>query len=144
MRISEILRHKGHELVTAVDTETVGTAAARLIAHKIGAVVVRNRFGKLVGILSERDIVRGLHDFPTEVTSLLVADLMTRDVKTCRPSDPVKEVMSVMTTRRIRHLPVLDGDRLVGIVSIGDVVKSRLEEREHEVHVLEDIVRMRA
>ncbi len=144
MRIADILRHKGNELVTILDTDTVNMASERMVMHKIGALVVRDRFGQLVGILSERDIVHGLHAHPTVVSALAVSELMTRDVKTCTPADSVKDVMSTMTRRRIRHLPVLDRGRLVGMVSIGDVVKSRLDEREAEVHVLEDIMRMRA
>lgn len=139
MNIADILRTKGSSVVTILPTDTVESAAQALASKRIGAVVVRDRRGKLVGILSERDITRGLADNAAAVLGFKVEDLMTKDVKCCTPADTVKEIMSVMTLRRIRHVPVLDGEDLVGLVSIGDIVKSRLDEQAHEVAVLRDL-----
>lgn len=139
MNIADVLRHKGSTVVTILPTDSVEAAAQSLASKRIGAVVVRDRRGKLVGILSERDIVRGVADKSASALNLKVQDLMTAEVKTCKPADSIKDVMSLMTLRRIRHVPVMDGEDLVGLVSIGDVVKSRLDEQAQEVAVLRDI-----
>lgn len=139
MNIADILRNKGNAVVTIQPTETVQAVAELLASKRIGAVLVRDRRGKVVGILSERDIVRGVADRKGDALDVQVQDLMTSDVKTCKPTDTTKEVMQVMTMRRIRHLPVMDGEELIGLVSIGDIVKARLDEQAQEVAVLRDI-----
>ncbi|HYD29286.1 MAG TPA: CBS domain-containing protein [Azospirillaceae bacterium] len=139
MQITDILRHKGRHVTAILPNETVETATRLLAEKRIGAVLVRDRRGKVVGILSERDIVRRIADKGAAALALKVQELMTSDVKTCKPTDTVKEVMSVMTLRRIRHLPVMDGEELAGLVSIGDVVKSRLDEQAHEAAVYRDL-----
>ncbi len=144
MSIADILCQKGHRVVAVQGSASIVTAVELLTDNRIGAMVVHDPLGRLIGIVSERDIIRGLRERGSAIVNLKVADLMTRDVLTCKPSDRIKDVMAVMSGRRIRHMPVLDDGRLVGIVSIGDVVKSRLEEREQEVTVLQDISRMRA
>lgn len=139
MLISDILHRKGHEVVTIPSHATVETAARALVDNRIGALVVRDRRGAVAGIMSERDIVRGLARHGAAALELHVEDIMTREVVTCRPGDTVRDIMSLITIRRVRHVPVMDGDRLVGIVSIGDIVKSRLDEKEHEVAMLRDL-----
>ena len=138
--VADVLNHKGRTIVSILPSETIETAARLLTDKRIGAVVVRDRRGKLIGILSERDIVRAVALRGADAMEHTVEDLMTKTVKTCRPSDTVKEVMQTMTLRRHRHMPVCDdaGD-LVGVVSIGDAVKARLDEQAHEVAVLKDL-----
>ena len=102
--------------------------------------MVTDEAGRLAGIISERDIVRGLLTHGDELLKLPASELMTRSVKTCSPGDNIRDVMAKMTHSRVRHLPVLDGGRLCGIISIGDVVKNRLDELEMETGVLRDYI----
>ena len=140
MKVSDILSAKGSEVATLRPDSTVSTAANLLKLKKIGALVVSEDERKVSGILSERDIVRALVDHGEEIMQMHIADLMTRTVKTCRPSASVTEVMAEMTRSRIRHLPVVNDDGLCGIVSIGDVVKNRLDELQTEANVLRDYI----
>ena len=140
MKVKDILQHKGRSVVTVRPDASVATAVHRLALERIGALVVSEDGQHIAGILSERDIVRALTERGTEVldTSLRVEEIMTRHVHTCQPEDGIKDVMGVMTRSRIRHLPVTEAGRLAGIVSIGDVVKNRLEEVELEANVLRE------
>jgi CBS domain-containing protein len=140
MRVSEILSAKGASVVTVRQDATVTAAIHRMTLERIGALVVSNDGQHIDGILSERDVIRALSH---EGNSILeperkVAEIMTRDVEVCAVEDSTKEVMRRMTAHRIRHLPVVEGGRLAGMVSIGDVVKSRLEELQLETGVLRD------
>lgn len=138
--VSTVLNTKGRTVVTILPSETVAKAAALLHEKRIGAVVVRDVRGKVAGILSERDIVRAVGQRGADALHLRVEELMTKEVRTCKPGDSIKDLMQTMTLRRHRHVPVCDdGGELVGIVSIGDVVKARLDEQAHEVAVLRDI-----
>lgn len=139
MQISDILHHKGTEIVAILPSESLAAAAKKLVEHRIGALVVRDRVGRLVGMISERDLVTALSQHGAEALSRTVDDVMTPDVLTCRPSDAVRDIMAVITVKRIRHIPVCEGDRLVGIVSIGDLLKSRLDEKELELNMLRDL-----
>lgn len=143
MLIADILHHKGNEVVTIRPTVTAADAAQQLAERRIGALVVRDRFGKIVGIVSERDIVLALARHGASALGMPVQDIMTADVLTCRRDDAVRDIMALITIRRIRHVPVCEGDRLLGIVSIGDLLKSRLDEKMHEVDVLRDLTRVR-
>ena len=140
MQVREILSAKGGRVVTIRPDATVATAVHRLALERVGALVVSEDGAAIAGILSERDIVAALAEQGAGVLAvdLRVGDLMTKRVVTCRPEDQVKTVMAEMTRRRVRHLPVVENGRLVGIVSIGDIVKSRLEEMELETLVLRD------
>ncbi len=138
MDVERILDTKGRKVVSTRPDTPVAEAVSRLRAEGIGAMVVLSASGHLDGIISERDVVRGLARHSRAVLDLKVADLMTRSVATCSPKDTVKAVMAVMTERRVRHLPVVEAGQLLGIVSIGDVVKNRLDEMELEVNVLRD------
>ncbi|HYH18208.1 MAG TPA: CBS domain-containing protein [Azospirillum sp.] len=142
--VAELLGTKGRTVVSILPSESVAAAAALLTEKRIGAVVVRDLRGKLVGILSERDIVRAIAGSGEAALDERVDALMTKEVRTCTPGDSVKDLMQMMTQRRHRHVPVCDeaGD-LVGIVSIGDVVKARLDEQAHEVAVLRDLTLVR-
>jgi CBS domain-containing protein len=136
--IEHILQRKGRTVVTIAAEEPVERAVATLQQHNIGAIVVAGDDGGVVGIISERDVVRALASDGAGALGQAVADLMSREVTTCDSRASVDELMKVMTERRIRHIPVVDGESLVGIVSIGDVVKSRIGELEDEAETLHD------
>jgi CBS domain-containing protein len=139
MRISEVLHIKGDDVVTISPDATVSDLVALLGKHNIGAVVVSTGERAVSGIVSERDVVRGLGR-TSDVLGLTVADIMTADVRTAGPRDSVNDLMKLMTDHRIRHVPVVVDDKLHGIVSIGDVVKSRIGELEFERQQLESYV----
>ncbi|WP_152363293.1 CBS domain-containing protein [Microlunatus speluncae] len=136
MRVSDILRGKGSVVATIRPSATVADLLGRLAEHNIGAMVVLAPEG-MVGIVSERDVVRRLHEAGAELLDRPVSEIMSTDVASCGPDDGVDRLNSIMTERRIRHLPVLKDDRLVGIVSIGDVVKVRMRELEDSTEQLE-------
>lgn len=141
MTVSNILARKGRKVVTIEPTASVASAVDLLHRAGIGAVVVTGAEGRVIGILSERDIVRSLAVRGAEMLRAPVSELMTRRVVTCALADTVAEVMHTMTENKFRHLPVLDQGRLVGLVSIGDVVKSRLEQMEQESDALREYIR---
>ena len=129
MKIEEILRSKGHDVVTITESRTVLEAARALVEHNIGGLVVTEgtrgtRGTRPTGILTERDILRLTARTPGELHSIQVGEVMTRELITAGPRDELLRVMDVMTENKIRHLPVLDGDRLIGIISIGDLVNA--------------------
>lgn len=136
MRIADVLRSKGTEVATIAPTATVSELLAKLAESNIGAMVVVGDDG-LAGIVSERDIVRRLNERGANALHAPVSEIMTTDVSTCTPDETVDHLTVLMTERRIRHVPVMSNGRLVGIVSIGDVVKSRMNELEHVQEQLE-------
>lgn len=140
MHVAQILNHKGRAVFTVAPTDSVRRAVDVLRTHNVGAVVVCDASGTVVGILSERDIVRAFADRGGQALDLLVQELMTRDVVTCKPEDTVIGLMSIMTEHRIRHLPVVEDGVLNGVVSIGDVVKFRLAEAQKELDDLRGYV----
>ena len=123
MNIERILRSKGHDVVTITESQSVLEAARVLVEHNIGGLVVTEG-ERPTGILTERDILRLTARSPGELGSIQVGSVMTRELITARPEDQLAEMMDVMTERKIRHLPVMDGDRLAGIISIGDLVNA--------------------
>lgn len=127
MRIADILRGKGTTVATVTRTTTVAALLADLAVHDIGSMVVIDADG-VVGIVAERDVVRKLHQYGPDLLRRPVADVMSALVLTCGPDDRVHDLAILMTNNRVRHVPVLENGRLAGIVSIGDVVKSRMEE----------------
>ncbi|MBB5157631.1 CBS domain-containing protein [Saccharopolyspora phatthalungensis] len=137
MRIADILRNKGSEVATISATRSVFDLMAALADYNIGAMVVTDASGGIVGIVSERDVVRGLNDHGPDVLRDSVSRIMTSDVVTCGPEDSVESLTVVMTERRIRHIPVVSEGSMVGIVSIGDMVKSRIRQLEEEQEQLE-------
>jgi CBS domain-containing protein len=138
MDVQGILRLKGYAVVTIRPSASIQSLVEGLARERIGAMVVSEDGQAIQGVISERDVVRGLADRGAAVLQLSVHDLMTRQVVTCAPGDTVKQVMASMTRGRMRHLPVVDDGRLVGIISIGDVVKNRLDEMATEANVLRD------
>jgi CBS domain-containing protein len=138
MDVDGILRVKGARVTTIPPDATVASLVRGLRDARIGAMVVSEDGYRVDGIVSERDVVHGLAESGARVLDRRVSEIMTTPVSTCSPSDPVKTVMETMTVRRIRHLPVVSNGRLVGIVSIGDVVKNRLDEMATETSVLRE------
>jgi CBS domain-containing protein len=132
MNVETILKAKGTAVVTIAPSATIAEAVTLLTRRRIGALVVSTDGREPLGILSERDIVNGLGTSGAGLLERRVDELMTRSVITCAPQDRLADLMALMTERRIRHLPVLQGGRLAGLVSIGDVVKNRLDEMEWE------------
>lgn len=143
MIVSQILRDKGGDVLT-VPPDATAVAAARLMnERRVGCLVVRRGQGKLDGIISERDIVTALAEQGPEAAERPVRTLMTPAERliTCAPTDTIAQIMAVMTDRRVRHLPVFDGGRMAGIISIGDIVKARLRETLAEVEAMTAYVR---
>jgi CBS domain-containing protein len=140
MLIAQILAGKGGEVVSTRPDATITEVARLLKAKRIGAVVVTDQQGALCGIISERDLARGLADHGADLLQKRVGELMTTTVTTCAPDDGVDKLMQKMTEGRFRHLPVVEGGRMIGIISIGDVVKHRLQELEAETHLLQDYI----
>lgn len=138
MRVHSILHRKGCFVATIRPEATVLDASRALRSHGVGALVVSGDATTVEGILSERDLARSLADHGPSALELRVTALMTREVRTCSPHDTVDGLAAVMTEHRIRHLPVLDGGHLVGIISIGDVVKHRLDELQQEAQTLHE------
>jgi CBS domain-containing protein len=140
MKVQAMLDAKGSKVATTRPYATIATVIRILKLERIGALVVSDDGKTLGGIISERDIVQGLVDHGHELLEMPVAELMTRAVKTCTLESNIKDVMAEMTRSRVRHLPVLDGGKLCGIISIGDVVKNRLDELQTETNVLRDYI----
>ncbi len=143
MRVSDILKTKGSAVKTIEPNATLRTLAHSFRKESVGAMLVLDAERRLLGIVSERDLARAIDDFGTGLPEMRVSDLMTRSVVTCAPEDSVAIVANVMTQRRIRHLPVVVNGIVVGLISIGDVLKHRLDEVQLEADVLRDVARAR-
>ena len=140
MTVAAILKQKGREIAHVAPTAPVSQVVALLSARRIGAVVVLDAARQLLGIVSERDIVHSLATHGASALDMTAAQLMTQAVQTATPDTTVPQAMAMMTAGRFRHVPVLEGGHLTGIVSIGDVVKSRIEQQDHEVDSLKAYV----
>lgn len=132
MRVHDVLRRKGGDVITVRPGATVRELLDVLAEHRIGALVVSGDGKTVDGIVSERDIVRRLHDRGPAVLDALVTDIMTGEVSTCGPDEHLENLMALMTNNRFRHVPVVTDGALVGIISIGDVVKHRMDELQSE------------
>ncbi len=132
MAVAHILRQKGTSVFTVEPGDSVQTIVDMLARHRIGAVVVVDPAGGIAGIVSERDVVRAMVGDVAGVASMTAKDIMTAKVRTCSPTDSEAELMQMMTESRIRHLPVVANGRVTGMISIGDVVKLRIESMEAE------------
>ena len=139
MTVKSILETKGREIVSVKADATLAAAVKLLSSRKIGAVLVMNG-PTLDGILSERDIVRVLGDRGAAALDEPVRNVMTRKVVSCQPADTVRAIMEKMTTGKFRHLPVIEDGKIVGLISIGDVVKRRVSEFEHEQEAMRDYI----
>jgi CBS domain-containing protein len=140
MTVAAMLKHKGHDVVFVTPAVSVTQIIRLLSAHRIGAILVRNGAGPLLGVVSERDIIHALAANGASALDMTAAQLMTYRPKCATPETTIIEAMEMMTEGRFRHLPVLDHGVLIGIVSIGDVVKARIMQQEHEVNSLKAYV----
>jgi CBS domain-containing protein len=140
MNVKTILAAKGGDIVSIEPTATLAAAAKLLSTHRIGAVVILGAGGRLAGILSERDIVRAVSEFGAEALTIPVGQVMTRNVMTCGENDSIADIMERMTSGKFRHLPVLQDGKMIGVISIGDVVKERVGEIEHDAEALRDYI----
>jgi CBS domain-containing protein len=140
MKVRQILESKGPAVATIAPERTIEEAIGELGKRRIGSLVVIDDAGRLIGILSERDVVASMAERGLDLTERTVRDLMTTTVTTCRPDDDVNDVTVKMTRGRFRHVPVIDQGKLAGLISIGDAVKARIEELEHERAQLQDYI----
>ena len=140
MKLAELLKAKQKEIAKISQDSTIAEAASIFAERKIGALLVNDQDSAIVGILSERDIVRGMSQHGTSLHDLKVSELMTTNLIRCAPGDTVNEAMAMMTDRRIRHLPVFDEEQLVGFISIGDLVKCRMMEVQSEAEALRQYI----
>jgi CBS domain-containing protein len=140
MHVAAILKQKGRAVETVTGSMTLAEAAHRLASRRIGAVVVCGVRGDVIGVVSERDIVRMVADHGADALGRSVSEAMTTAIETCREVDTINELMSRMTNGRFRHIPVVENGELAGIVSIGDVVKLRLADLEREQNALRDYI----
>jgi CBS domain-containing protein len=138
MKVSDILQIKGSAVKTVRPDMSARELAVRLHAEQIGAMIVSSDGRSIDGIASERDLAYGLAAYGGELPTVAVSKLMAKTVIDCSPDDSINQVTTLMTQRRVRHLPVKEGGRLVGIISIGDVLKHRLDELELEANVMRD------
>lgn len=141
MNVKAILAAKGGEIVCIEPTADLAAATQLLSANRIGAVLIKGAGGHIAGILSERDIVRALSQHGAAALSLPIGQVMTREVTTCTEEDNIATIMERMTAGKFRHMPVVSKGHLVGLISIGDVVKQRVEEIESETDALRDYIR---
>jgi CBS domain-containing protein len=140
MKLVELIKGKQKEIIQVGANSTIAEAADTIAQHKIGALLVDDEGGSIVGILSERDIVRGLSQHGANLQDVKVSELMTSDLIRCAPGDTVNEAMAMMTDRHIRHLPVFEDEQLVGFISIGDLVKCRMLEVQGEAEALRQYI----
>lgn len=140
MLVAHVLRQKGNRIISIRPDDTIADVARTLTRERIGAVLVRDGSGHVLGIISERDIVRGIARHGDAALRLAARDLMTGDVTVCHPDDTIDHVVATMTEGRFRHLPVLQERELIGVISIGDVVKARIEETEAEARAMRDYI----
>jgi len=138
--VAAILKHKGYQITRVDPTATIAQVVDVLAEHRIGAALVVDRAEQLLGIVSERDIVRSLAANGTRTLEMTAGQLMTRALQVASPATTVAEAMATMTVGRFRHMPVIERDSLIGLISIGDVVKARIMEQEDEVDSLKAYV----
>jgi len=138
MKVASILKSKGGRVMTVLPDETVQHAAAKLRLEGVGALIVSRDGMTLDGMLTERDVTKAFAVYGAELASKHVRDIMETGVVTCGPENGIGDIAVLMTNRRLRHVPVIDGSRLVGVLSVGDILKNRLEEVELEARVMYD------
>jgi CBS domain-containing protein len=140
MLVSHILREKGREVLAIAPAASLAEAARVLTKNRIGALIVRDAAGALTGIISERDIVRAVAEEGAVALAFAVESRMTKEVATCEENDTIAEIMETMTRCRFRHMPVVEDDAVTGIISIGDVVKTRIAETLREAQALKEYI----
>jgi len=143
MKIREILAVKGEQVHTIAPDRSILDAVALLVEHGIGALLVRAADGAVAGIVSERDVLRVCRDRGASLAAIRIADVMTRELIVCVPDDDIDYAMGIVTKNRVRHLPVMEGGRVAGMISIGDLVKARLDAAEYENRYLREYIEAR-
>lgn len=141
MRVKDILHHKGAKVISVSENDLVRDAVHLMQREHIGAVAVLNKLGELRGMLSEREVVRSLAREPDRALRLRCADIMLRDTPVCTPQTSIRDLAKTMTLQRARHIPVLEANTLLGVISIGDITKAQLDETQLENGVLHDLLR---
>ena len=142
MIVSEILKKKGRNAVTTYPTLTIRDAISLFMERKVGAVLVCAPSGKILGLLTERDVLHGIAEYGPEALDMKVETVMTRKIHTCTPSDQLSYVMALMMQNLVRHIPVVDNGELKGIISAMDTIRNRLDEAQLEVDTLRDYARL--
>ena len=140
MNVAQILKDKGHSVVVDRSDTSIGDVVRHLAAKSIGAIVIVDDGERVAGIVSERDVMRAIAQYGGGCLDNPVGDIMTREVVSCAAQDSVNDIMGMMTAGRFRHVPVVDGERLIGLISIGDVVKNHIAEIELEASALRSYV----
>ena len=140
MILADLLRGRDREIIKIKTNDCIADAATTMTEGKVGALLVQDEAGNIVGIISERDIVGGMGPHGADLHDVAVSELMTVDLIKCAPGDTVLEAMAMMTDRRIRHLPVFDGEDMVGFISIGDLVKCRISEVQAEAEAMRQYI----
>lgn len=140
MILEQLLREKGGQVYSVAESASLKECAELLDKRRVGAMVILNEGGGVIGVISERDIVRNIAKIGAAALNCTVGEVMTRSVVTAKPSDTIESAMARMTDRRIRHLPIVDGARMIGVVSIGDLVKWRIAEADAEVNAIRSYI----
>jgi CBS domain-containing protein len=140
MKVRDILEVKGSQVYSIQPDQTILDAVAILMQHRIGALLVRDATGRVCGLISERDVLRECLHRSAELGRIPIREVMTKDLVVCVPDDGIDYAMGIVTKNRIRHLPIMDGDRVLGLISIGDLVKACLEETEYENRYLKEYI----
>ena len=140
MKVNEILADKGTRVVTTHRDNLLVDVMSLFIANRIGSLVVVDKHNRILGIVAPNDVLKAVHKDADNISAMTVSEVMTEDVIVARPDDDVDQLMAIMTENRIRHLPVMEGGRLTGLVSIGDVVKAQLTVQDVEIHYLKDYI----
>ena len=140
MKVKDVLATKGSKVCSVKSNDTIRQAVSVLVGEKIGAALVHDDDGDIVGILTERDIMRAFHEYGKELENTLVNKVMTRRVIIGTPDDDLEYIMNIMTHNRIRHVPIVENEQLQGIISIGDVVKAQLNDSRVQIKYLQDFL----
>lgn len=140
MKVKEILKSKGSKVWSVKSHETIKDAVCILVLQKIGALLVHDRNEDIVGIVTERDVMRACHEYGNQVTDVVISKIMTKNVIIGDPEDDLDYIMNIMTKNRLRHVPIVENGEIKGIVSIGDVVKALLHDSQIQIRYLKDFI----
>ncbi|MBL1420466.1 MAG: CBS domain-containing protein [Alphaproteobacteria bacterium] len=140
MTVSALLKNKDHKIITISQTKTLQDVCNILTENRIGAIIVCSSTGLVEGIISERDVVKALGQSGATILTQQVSQHMTANPISCSSFETINQIMNKMTTGRFRHMPVMDGDKLIAVISIGDIVKARMEAMEHEAKAMQEYI----
>lgn len=140
MKVADILGEKGSHVIKVKETLLLVDVVSMFISNKVGSLVVVNDFDEVIGIVAPNDVIKAIHNHPEYISTVTVSEVMVRDIIVVAPGDAIDGLMTIMTENRIRHLPVIDRGELVGLVSIGDVVKAKMTVHNVEIQHLNDYI----